>query len=164
MCGYFFKERFLIRCLCKISKTYRPHKNTLWDHINGRIHHSHLSENPFRDRISQNSRIGTDGGILQHFLFAVSIVIIKKHSKNRASCLYYDPRNSNSTLFICKTSTYLYQFVYILFRLYLSFCIKSAKAWELCSCTQFFLNTKQLIVLGNSLASAWSTGLDLAGI
>ena len=95
MCGYFFKERFLIRCLCKISKTYRPHKNTLWDHINGRIHHSHLSENPFRDRISQNSRIGTDGGILQHFLFAVSIVIIKKHSKNRASCLYYDPRNSN---------------------------------------------------------------------
>lgn len=90
-----FKERFLIRCLCKISKTYRPHKNTLWDHINGRIHHSHLSENPFRDRISQNSRIGTDGGILQHFLFAVSIVIIKKHSKNRASCLYYDPRNSN---------------------------------------------------------------------
>jgi hypothetical protein len=22
-------------------------------------------------------------------------VIIKKHSKNRASCLYYDPRNSN---------------------------------------------------------------------
>ena len=48
--------------------------------------------------------------------------------------------------------------------LFLSFCIKSTKSRK-CSCgSQFFLNPEQLIVLGNSFTSAWSTCLDLAGI
>ena len=95
MGSHFFAKRLLIWCLCKICKTYRPHKNTLRDYIYGCIHHSHLPKNPFCNRISKDSRIGTDCCVLQHFFSALTIMIVKEHAKNIASDLDHDSCYSN---------------------------------------------------------------------